>query len=137
MTNTMRMENVRRQLVVSEDSSSALLLRQESNFCDIELYTCEGLENDSPLLAHRNMLAAATPYFHAMFTSGLIESDFDERLSRGAEGGKKNCKQKQKLVLQGLEHSTLKALIDFIYSGEIPLDQENVQDILVAADMIE
>ena len=63
------------------------------------------------ILSHRNMLAAATPYFHAMFTSGLIESEFDERFSRGAEGGKKNAKQKQKLVLQGIEQSTLKVSI--------------------------
>ena len=56
----------------------------------------------------RNVLAAATPYFHAMFTSGLIESEFEERLARGAEGGRKNCKQKQKLVLQGIEQSTLR-----------------------------
>ena len=83
-------------------------LRHDTNFCDIELYTCEGLQKDSPILAHRqvslllyihtafqlllfrirsdlefqfppcrNMLAAATPYFHAMFTSGLIESEFE------------------------------------------------------------
>ena len=29
------------------------------------------------------------------------------------------------------------ALIDFIYSGEIKLNQENVQDVLISADMIE
>ena len=31
----------------------------------------------------------------------------------------------------------LQALIDFIYSGEINLNQENVQDVLISADMIE
>ena len=36
--------------------STYFQLRQESNFCDIELYTCEGLENDSPILAHRQEL---------------------------------------------------------------------------------
>jgi hypothetical protein len=30
----------------------------------------------------RNVLAAATPYFNAMFTSGLIESEYEERQIR-------------------------------------------------------
>jgi len=135
-------KNDRVDNVVTHDYATKILanlseLRLDTNFCDIELYSSESLELDQPLLAHRNMLAAATPYFHAMFTSGLIESEFDERFSRGAEGGKKNCKQKQKLVLQGIEQSTLKALVDFIYSGKIQLNQDNVQDILISADMIE
>ena len=49
----------------------------------------------------RNILAAATPYFHAMFTSGLMESE--ERQYRGQD----RRKARQKLVLQGLEHHTL------------------------------
>ena len=31
-------------------------LRHDTNFCDIELYTCEGLQKDSPILAHRQVL---------------------------------------------------------------------------------
>ncbi len=30
----------------------------------------------------RNVLAAATPYFNAMFTSGLMESEYEERQIR-------------------------------------------------------
>ena len=30
-------------------------LRHDTNFCDIELYTCEGLQKDSPILAHRQV----------------------------------------------------------------------------------
>ena len=34
------------------------------------------METGVGVRAHRTVLAAATPYFHAMFTSGLMESDF-------------------------------------------------------------
>lgn len=106
-------------------------LRLDADFCDIELYTTEGLRKDAPILAHRNMLAAATPYFQAMFTSGLIESEFDRTRLPGKH------RQKQKLVLQGISQSTLQSLVDFIYTGRVPLSQGNVQDILISADMIE
>ena len=102
----------------------------------------------------RNVLAAATPYFHAMFTSGLIESEFSSgRWSRGA-GTQGAARTRQRLVLQGIRKSTLEALVDFVYSGEIALNRDNVQvdmissqsdlltffsiqDILISADMIE
>jgi len=109
-------------------------LRLDENFCDIELYSGENIEGDAGIRAHRNVLAAATPYFQAMFTSGLIESDFEARWSRGSYY---KSKHRQKLVLQGIKQSTLEALIEFIYSGVIEITQLNVQDILISADMIE
>ena len=55
------------------------------------------------------MLAAATPYFHAMFTSGLIESEFQGRWTRGRSAAGPNHRQKsrQKLVLQGIKPKIL------------------------------
>ena len=53
-------------------------------------------------------MAAATPYFHAMFTSGLMESE--ERQYRGQD----RKKARQKLVLQGLEHHTLEVTVSYI-----------------------
>jgi len=103
-------------------------LRCEEQLCDLELYSSV---DSQPILANKNIVAAATPYFQAMFTSGLMESE--ARQYRGQDMRK--CRQK--LVLQGLDHSTLEALVDFMYTGAIKLDQQSVQETLVAADMIQ
>jgi len=103
-------------------------LRKDGQLCDLELYSSV---DSQPILANKNVVAAATPYFHAMFTSGLIESE--ERQYRGED--RKKCRQK--LVLQGLEHHTLEVLVEFMYTGEMNLQQSNVQEILVSADMIQ
>jgi len=129
------------ELVASSEFGARILagladLRLDSNFCDIELFTSEGLELGQPICAHRNVLAAATPYFHAMFTSGLIESEFNERFCRGSDEARRG-KNRQKLVLQGMQQQTLLGLIDFIYSGHIELSQNNVQDVLISADMLQ
>ena len=50
-------------------------------------------------------MAAATPYFHAMFTSGLMESE--ERQYRGPD----RMRARQKLVLQGIQFSVLQVRI--------------------------
>ena len=46
------------------------LLQKEGTLCDVELQV-EG----KSLLAHRALLAAASPYFSAMLTGGFCESD--------------------------------------------------------------
>ena len=76
-----------------EDSSASPQVDQtntayrESNVVTINVFT-------------RNVLAAASPYFLAMFTSGLIESEFD-RTARG------KLKHTQRVVLQGIQQPTL------------------------------
>ena len=53
-------------------------------------------------------MAAATPYFHAMFTSGLMESE--ERQYRGPD----RWRSRQKIVLQGLQHNVLEVRVLFV-----------------------
>ena len=65
-----------------------------------------------------------------------MESGFEERSYRG-EGQKRSSQSRQMVVLPAIPHNTLESLIDFIYSGKLSLSQDNVQDILVAADMIQ
>jgi len=74
-------------------------LRRQSCFCDVTLQTacckCE---------AHKVVLAACSDYFRAMFTSPMMEHNLDT------------------ITLHGVDGSYLKRLLDFIYSGELPID---------------
>jgi len=57
------------------------------------------------------LLASASPYFHAMFTN------FTE-------------KNKDFVVIRQLDSTTLKLLVDFIYSEKIMVTEKNVQVII-------
>jgi len=97
-------------------------LRQDSkgfNLCDVEIVA--GLDQASKRVhyAHRSVLAAASAYFNAMFTSDVVEAKRD------------------RIVIQSLDSPTLASLLDFMYTGEIEVTNENVQDLLIAGDMIE
>ena len=74
-------------------------LRRQHFLCDVTLetdcYKCD---------AHKVVLAACSDYFRAMFTSSMKEQSMDT------------------IPLQGIDSSYLKRLLDFIYSGELPID---------------
>lgn len=65
------------------------------------------------------MLAASSPYFSAMFTGYLCEKD------------------QRSVELHQISGPILRALVDFIYTGDISVGQGNVQELMVAADMLE
>ena len=56
------------------------------------------------IAAHRAVLAAASPHFFALFTSGMAES------------------RQQEITLQEVGGSALKAIVDCIYTGEALVD---------------
>ena len=72
-------------------------LRQRHELCDVEL--CAGKNRVS---AHRVVLSACSPYFNAMFTGKLLES------------------QKQVIYLKDIDESALHILVDFAYTGKRP-----------------
>ena len=72
--------------------------------CDVTLKV-GGVE----LSAHRNILSSGSQYFYAMFTGDLAES-------------KSDC-----ITLQEIDPKALSLLIDFIYTSEIQVTEENVQ----------
>ncbi|OQV20094.1 Kelch-like protein 20 [Hypsibius exemplaris] len=68
--------------------------------------------------AHRKVLSAYSPYFRAMFASGLSESLQDE------------------VELQHIDGSALEAVIIFAYTGRLTLNQDNVQQLLEVSSLL-
>ena len=79
-------------------------LPRQNVLCDVQL-EAEGIE----IPAHRVVLAACSSYFNAMFTGELSES------------------RAQKILLQEVDGKALGLLIDFVYTSEIQVTEENVQ----------
>ncbi|XP_037091200.1 kelch-like ECH-associated protein 1B [Pollicipes pollicipes] len=69
--------------------------------------------------AHKLVLAAASPYFKAMFTSGLRESSMSS------------------IKLQGVCTYTFSRLLLFAYTGEITVNEQTVCALLPAATMFQ
>ncbi|XP_072219891.1 kelch-like protein 18 isoform X1 [Leuresthes tenuis] len=89
-------------------------IRRQGKLCDVTLKV-----GDHKFSAHRIVLAASIPYFHAMFTNDMVE-----------------CKQDE-ILMQGMDPSALEALINFAYSGHVAIDQQNVQALLIGSSFLQ
>ena len=89
-------------------------LQKEGMFCDIELQA-EG----QTLSAHRNVLAAASPYFHAMFSGNFKETNVST------------------VPMQEISFAGLKAIVDCIYTTKIKPNAKNISDIVPAAHLLQ
>lgn len=69
--------------------------------------------------AHRVVLAAASPYFKAMFTGGLKECEMN------------------RVKLQGVSATAMACLIHFMYTGRIRVTENTVCQLLPAATMFQ
>ena len=80
---------------------------------------CKG--SDWSFQAHKVVLAATFPYFHAMFTHGMIESRQDT-ITIGA------C---------GVEASSLEAILNFSYTGKLVINGRNVRGLMVTSSYLQ
>uniref|UniRef100_A0A8C2K856 Kelch-like family member 2 n=1 Tax=Cyprinus carpio TaxID=7962 RepID=A0A8C2K856_CYPCA len=89
-------------------------LRSQSVLCDVTI-----IAEDVEIAAHRVVLAAGCPYFHAMFTGEMTES------------------RQKKVRIKEIDGWTLGMLIDYVYTAEIQVTEENVQVLLPAAGLLQ
>ncbi|XP_008181128.1 kelch-like protein 2 isoform X1 [Acyrthosiphon pisum] len=101
-----------KKLSYSEEFEVIQSLRKDKVFCDIKLVTVD----DKILFAHKVVLASASPYFHAKFTK---------------------CSERNHIVMKQLDSTALELSVNFIYSGEIVVTEENVQALLAAASLLQ
>ncbi|XP_062239965.1 kelch-like protein 22 isoform X2 [Platichthys flesus] len=91
-----------------------LALRQGGILFDVVL-----LVEGRPIQAHRILLAASCDYFRGMFARGLRES------------------QQKEIAIHGVSYMAMKKILDYIYTSEIELDLESVQEVLNAATLVQ
>ena len=83
-------------------------------FCDI-IFKVQSVS----FRTHRMILAASSPYFYAMFTSGLMEETSDT------------------ITLHDIDVESFELLLQFMYTSKIDITESNAQDLFVAADMFQ
>ncbi|XP_051939830.1 kelch-like protein 2 [Hippocampus zosterae] len=89
-------------------------MRSQSLLCDVTI-----VAEDVEISAHRVVLAAGSPYFHAMFTGEMAES------------------RAKRVRIKEMDGWTLGLLVDYIYTAEIKVTEENVQALLPAAGLLQ
>ncbi|GFO03142.1 kelch-like ech-associated protein 1 [Plakobranchus ocellatus] len=98
-------------------------IRLDGCLCDVTLRTAEDCRRDAirntgdEIKAHKVILAGSSLYFRGMFTRGMREATMSEVCIREAN----------------VTNEALRMLVDFAYSGEIHITQDNVQQLLVSS----
>ena len=89
-------------------------LRKTDTFCDAVIVVDEVL-----FPVHKVVLSATSNFFKALFTCDMVESKLKH------------------VPLNGLSADIARLLIDYCYTSEITLNQDNVQRVLSASNLLE
>lgn len=93
----------------------------QDGLCDLleneKFVDCVLKIKDKEFPCHRLVLAASSPFFKAMFLSELEES------------------KKREIVLKDVEPSVMGMILRYLYTSDISLTEQNVQDIFMVANM--
>ena len=90
------------------------MLRRQDHLCDVTLMT----KDDKELKAHRNVLSAASPFFFKLLQSDMKENR--EGIVRFEE----------------ISSAVMEEVLEFIYTGSVEVTQENVEDLIAAANYL-
>lgn len=90
--------------------------RENGEFIDVRLKV-----DKSIFPAHRNVLAANSDYFHAMFTNGMKESN----------------QEVIELKDENISARGFKVVMNSIYSGELLINKKNVFEVLTTASHLQ
>ena len=90
------------------------LLRRQNHLCDVTLVT----KDDKEFKAHRNVLSAASPFFFKLLQSDMKENR--EGIVRFEE----------------ISGAVMEDILEFIYTGTVEVTQENVEDLIAAANYL-
>ena len=102
------------QLYCKEILQTLNSLRHDDSLCDVTLVV-----EEREFKAHRNVLAASSPYFRNMFTSDMRE------------------KTESKVTIEALTSSVMEDLLSFIYTGAVEIGEESrARDLLPTADYL-
>ncbi len=89
-------------------------LRKNEEFCDVKI-----LVGSKSFPAHRCVLSSACAYFRLMFSSGLTECQNDE------------------IQIFGIVEGIFDFILTYIYTGNVTVSADDVQDLLIAANMLQ
>lgn len=99
---------------VKESFEQLNILRLQDQLCDVTLITC-GVR----FPCHRVVLASASPYFNAMFCTGMVE-----------------CTKKEVEIKQ-ISPEILRIILDFIYTAEINVTELTICNLMEAAMILQ